>query len=171
MGMGISEEHGVKKKKLSQLDRGSLSHDFLSIVCSRLNQAIYEKTELALRCTGLDVMVSNLGVLLYPEMVIIAKAASDFIHHVDAGILIGNRYRVHLFIGKFTISLEMPSISVSHLILSMDNGTMEQLLHAVNFVRHGNQGLNYLLPHVVILYFPLNGRVAHGPSSQHLFSF
>lgn len=107
---------------------------------------MHEKTEPALRCTGLDEMVYNLGAVLHGETLIVAKAAPDFIYHADSGILNGNRHCVHFFIGTLTTSLEMTGISVSRLMIPIDNVIMEQLLHAGTVYSAWNPGFDLFPP-------------------------
>lgn len=131
--------------KLSQLKPENFTHDLVSIVCSRLDQAMHE-LDGASSSTGLAVMVNNLGAVSHAEMLIVAKAVTDFIYQKDAGVLNGNKRQIHLFVGTFMTSLQMNGISVSCLMLPMNGGIMEQLLHASTVCTAWSPGFELLSP-------------------------
>lgn len=129
LGMGIHGEPGAERQLLSQGTKSNLANDIISHVCSRLNAALAAKQELAMNCTGLAVMVNNLGAVSQAEMLIVCKAVADYIFSAEASILNGKKFPVHMYSGSFMTSLQMTGVSISCLMIPSDNGHMSQLLH------------------------------------------
>lgn len=125
--MGIHGEHGVERRTLTPSIRNSLADDIVKDICTRLDAALAQRTDLVRGCTGLAILVNNLGAVSQAEMLIVSKAVADFIY-MSNGVVLNGRRRVLLFCGTFMTSLQMNGISVSVLMLPNDRGVMEGLM-------------------------------------------
>lgn len=157
--MGIHGEPGAEKqllylphsqdrtqKQAPPQQQQQYTRDLVSLICTRLDHALHMKADLVARCTGLAVMVNNLGAVSQSEMLIVVKAVADFLYRGDAGVFNGHRFRVHVFSGAFMTSLQMTGVSVSCFMLPTDNGIMEQFLHAPTECIAWNAGFELFPP-------------------------
>lgn len=130
LGMGIHGEPGDKSYRIDRSQAQDFARRLVFDMCSRLDKAIGEKDGLSSTCTGLAIMVNNLGSVPQSEMLIVCHALSEFLYHGNGQVMNGNLHHVLLFRGLFLTSLQMNGVSITCLALPMDNGFMEKLLLA-----------------------------------------
>lgn len=138
--MGIHGEPGAERQVMSQGAMSTLTHDVVSLVCRRLNDALQAKHELTSTCTALAIMVNNLGAVSQAELLIVCKGVSDFLYGAEASVMNGNIHPVHMFCGSFMTSLQMTGASISCFMIPSDNGHMDHLLHEPTSVIAWNPG-------------------------------
>lgn len=144
--MGIHGEPGAERQILPPGGNSNLTDEMISIVCSRVNDALAAKQELVSTCMSLAVMVNNLGAVSQAEMLIICKAVSDYIFGAQASVLNGNRFPVRMYSGSFMTSLQMTGVSVSCFMIPSDNGHMDQLLREQTCLTAWNPGFDLSPP-------------------------
>lgn len=127
--MGIHGEPGAEKQIISHLNPATMTHDLVHTMCMRLDSAMLANQDLSSRCTGLAILVNNLGAVAQSEMLIITKAVADFLHSGKGEVLSAGLHRVQLYVGAFMTSLQMTGVSLSVFMMPTDGGIMKQLLH------------------------------------------
>lgn len=130
LGLGIHGEPGAETILLSQLDQNNFTNDLVARVCRRLDEALVRKNELAPYCTGLAVMVNNLGSVSQAEMLTICNAVSNFLYGGNGKVFNGYLHSIYMLTGTYMTSLQMKGVSVSVFMLPDDHGLMSQFLYA-----------------------------------------
>lgn len=130
LGMGIHGEPGDKSYRIDRSQAQNFARRLVFEMCSRIDGALCGKDGLTTTCTGLAIMVNNLGSVPQSEMLIVCHAVSEFLYHGNGRVMNGNLHHVRFFSGSFLTSLQMNGVSITCLALPMDNGYMERLLLA-----------------------------------------
>eukprot|EP00178_Gracilaria_changii_P016894 TRINITY_DN483_c0_g1_i5.p1 TRINITY_DN483_c0_g1~~TRINITY_DN483_c0_g1_i5.p1 ORF type:complete len:455 (+),score=58.14 TRINITY_DN483_c0_g1_i5:408-1772(+) len=156
LGMGIHGEPGAERQTLQQHNMMQFTRNLVFEICRRLDAALSQKQELVSICTGLAIMVNNLGAVPQSEMLIIAQEVSDYLNNGNGQVINGNIYPVHLFIGSFMTSLQMNGVSITCLVLSEKNEILEQLLHIPTACESWSRGFKLRPPSEMSSLFKLS---------------
>eukprot|EP00178_Gracilaria_changii_P016893 TRINITY_DN483_c0_g1_i4.p1 TRINITY_DN483_c0_g1~~TRINITY_DN483_c0_g1_i4.p1 ORF type:complete len:234 (+),score=30.61 TRINITY_DN483_c0_g1_i4:1181-1882(+) len=154
--MGIHGEPGAERQTLQQHNMMQFTRNLVFEICRRLDAALSQKQELVSICTGLAIMVNNLGAVPQSEMLIIAQEVSDYLNNGNGQVINGNIYPVHLFIGSFMTSLQMNGVSITCLVLSEKNEILEQLLHIPTACESWSRGFKLRPPSEMSSLFKLS---------------
>ncbi|KAI0558408.1 dihydroxyacetone kinase [Gracilaria domingensis] len=140
LGMGIHGEPGTERQSLHLENTTPFTRNLVSGICSRLDTALSRKQELVSICTGLAIMVNNLGAVPKSEMLIVTEGIADYLFSGNGQVINGNLHPVHMFSGSFMTSLQMNGVSITCLVLSEKDAIVEELLHAPTVCESWSKG-------------------------------
>lgn len=166
--MGIHGEPGAETLNLVEVDKSNFTRDLIGTVCRRLDQALSTIPELPALCTGLAIMVNNLGAVAQSEMLIVANAVAHYLYNANATVLNGSRHHVRLFVGSFMTSLQMTGVSISCFMLPSDYGIMEQLLISPTASPAWSSGFILTPPAERMVIPPAGSSAAHEGNLAHI---